>query len=133
VETWLDQLAIITIGSPVTADLTPGPPPRWESTNELRDQRIPQKIPDEIQALVDSFREGVPVVVIMSRDCRLVPLPLAPQYAYSYLGFFRLTGLHVGASQIYMHMLIFLMCLEREDCGVGVCWRFCGRSSTMEI
>jgi len=68
---------------------------------------MPKKIPVEIQVLVDSHQRDVPVVVIMTRNCSLLPVPLPTQYAYSYLGFFHLTELNVGTIQIFSLILIF--------------------------
>jgi hypothetical protein len=66
----------------------------------LQDSDMPQGIPPEIEALLDSYEQGIPVVVIMSRDHSLMPLPLHPKYKYSYMGYFRLTHVHVSGRSL---------------------------------
>jgi hypothetical protein len=52
--------------------------------------------PADIQALVDAHRSGIPILVIMSPSCTLMPFTLPIEYAYVYLGLFRIIELHVS-------------------------------------
>ncbi|KAH7919449.1 hypothetical protein BV22DRAFT_860635 [Leucogyrophana mollusca] len=51
-------------------------------------QRFPEKKPPEIRVLLDSQAKRIPLLIILSRDCALMPFDLPPEYAYSYLGLF---------------------------------------------
>lgn len=62
--------------------------------------RIPSDIPPEIQVLVDAYIQGTPITVIASRSKMLdlwgVLLP--SEYAYVYVGFFRLRRVSVSCA-----------------------------------
>jgi hypothetical protein len=72
---------------------------------------MPEKIPAEIQALVDSHTCGVPVIVVMSKSCRLLPRPLPAEYGLSYLGIFHIVQLDVGHLVFVSGVLTFSLCL----------------------
>jgi hypothetical protein len=79
------------------------------------DRRMLEKIPLEIQALIDSRIQSLPIVVIMARSCPLLPHPLPPEYAYTYLGLFRITNINVGLP-IFVSACLHLCCIVRENC-----------------
>jgi hypothetical protein len=51
-----------------------------------------EQIPSEMQILVDAHRNEIPVLIIMSHNCSLLPFDLPSKYAYFYLGLFRISG-----------------------------------------
>jgi hypothetical protein len=67
------------------------------------DQRMPAEIPSEVQAFIDSYIAGTPVVVVVTRtilhDRWCVSVPAECECVY--LGFFKVTQVQVGISLSY--------------------------------
>ena len=74
------------------------------SVKQIRDVNqdtfIPSTLPEEIQAIIDSYLSGRPVILISSNkrlfDCWSLRLP--QEFGYSMLGYFRILGVQVLAS-----------------------------------
>ena len=85
------------------------------------DQRIPFKIPPEIQALIDAYIQNTPVVVIASRSsiAESWRLELSEEFAYVYMGFFRVIGVQVSCS-FFLHgickrfIFLWLLLMRRK-------------------
>jgi hypothetical protein len=60
--------------------------------------RIPTILPPEVQLMIDSYVSGRPIVAVASRAALLERwnISLKPEYAYAYLGFFRLKRVWVS-------------------------------------
>ena len=75
---------------------------------------MPHTIPPEIQILIESYQHGIPVVVVMSRESPLIPLPLHSRYAYAYMGYFRLADLNVSAPPLRPALVDILTAIRSQ-------------------
>jgi hypothetical protein len=84
----------------IPSDLVPFDPQLEKIDQRMVD--IALDMPPEFKALAQSHALFLPVVVIMSRSCRLLPHPLPPEYGYSYLGLFRIIKMDVSLFLFYI-------------------------------
>lgn len=62
------------------------------------DQRVPLKLPPEVQVLVDAYVQGGPVLLIASRAIMTDVLNLAEEFAFMHLGLFVVEAVRVSTS-----------------------------------
>src|ERR1700733_15476898 len=91
------------------------PRPTHHSFKKSLDQRIPRKIPPELEALIGSHASGMPVVIIMSQNCRLLPVRLPADYGQSYLGLFNVIEADVSLRLFFLTCSPFAL-LVRQTC-----------------